>query len=195
MAASAGTAQVTVTQAPEEAASESKINTGDIPSPCPMQIDVSLAANPALKRRAFAEMPKGQTWVSRDMKAYVCHTERIAMLSVRTAKDKKSSVELVLQPTVMSEQWRQDVNLTVSLVGADGHEYCRNREESLTVGKDRNISQVTWVTFASSTKRPEFKCKLSRGQYDSLFSAEKAPVVRIILAPELDDEDEEDDDE
>lgn len=175
--------QVEVTQATEEAG---KIEADDIPSPCPMQIDISLGATP--ERRAFGDLPAGESWVSTEMKHYVCHTERVSMVLMRNVKDKKRTVELLLQPTIKSEQWRQDVGLTVSLVSADGKEFCRAREDDLTVGKDRAISDVTWVTFASSTKRPEFRCKLPRDQYEELFHADEAPTLRIILDPEVEEE-------
>ena len=110
------------------------------------------------------------------------------MIFLRNVKDKRASVELVIQPTVMSEQWRQDIDLTVSLIDASGREFCRSRKDNLTVGKDRAISDVTWVTFASSTKRPEFKCKLTRDQYETVFGAEAPPTLRIILAPEIENE-------
>ena len=175
-------AQVTVTK-PAEAASE------DISRPCPMQIDLPLGANPELKRRGFADLPLGHTWLSTEMRQYVCHTERIAMVALRRVKERRKKVELTIQPTVKSEQWRQDVDLIVSLVAPDGKEYCRFKKSNLTVGKDRAISSVTWVTLASSTKRPLFDCKLSKADYDSLFAGSEAPVLRIILAPQLDTED------
>jgi len=177
-------AQVAVTQATDEAAG--KIQANDIPSPCPMQLDISLG--PTAERRGFSELPPGDAWVSTDMRHYVCHTERVSMVFLRNVKNKKNRVELVIQPTIMSEQWRQDIDLTVSLVDNQGHEFCRARRDNLTVGKDRRISDVTWVTFASHTKRPEFECKLTRSQYESLFSSEGPPTLRIILAPELEDE-------
>lgn len=177
-------AQVAVTQATEEVSS--KIHADDIPSPCPMQLDISLGATP--ERRGFSELRVGEAWVNTEMRHYVCHTERVSMVFLRNVKNKRDGVELVIQPTVMSEQWRQDVDLTVSLIDASGQEFCRTRKDNLTVGKDRAISDVTWVTFASSTKRPEFKCKLTRVQYESVFDAEAPPTLRIILAPEIEDE-------
>lgn len=177
-------AQVAVTKATEE--TSSKIQAGDIPSPCPMQLDISLGATP--ERRAFSDLPPGEYWLNTEMRHYVCHTERVSMVLLRNVKQKRDSVELVIQPTVMSEQWRQDVDLTVSLIDAGGREFCRARKDNLTVGKDRAISDVTWVTFASSTKRPEFKCKLARAQYEELFSTDGPPTLRIILSPEIEDE-------
>jgi hypothetical protein len=111
------------------------------------------------------------------------------MVALRRVKERRKRVELTIQPTVKSEQWRQDVDLTVSLVASDGREYCRFEKNNLTVGKDRAISSVTWGTMASSTKRPIFDCTLSKDDYDSLFTKNEAPVLRIILAPQLDAED------
>jgi hypothetical protein len=138
-------AQVTVSQGTDQAAE--KIQADDIPSPCPMQLDISLGATP--ERRAFSDLPPGEAWVSTDMRHYVCHTERVGLVFLRNIKDTKGRVELAIQTTIMSEQWRQDVDLTVSLVDGEGREFCRSRKENLTVGKDRRISDVTWVTFAS----------------------------------------------
>lgn len=177
-------AQVAVTQATDEATA--KIRADDIPSPCPMQLDISLGPTP--QRRAFSDLPPGEAWVSTDMRHYVCHTERVSMVFLRNVKNKKNRVELVIQTAIMSEQWRQDVDLTVSLVDVEGREFCRARRDNLTVGKDRRISDLTWVTFASHTKRPQFECELTRSQYESLFSSEEPPTLRIILDPETDEE-------
>lgn len=105
---------------------------------------------------------------------------------LRKIKEKRGQVSFVTQLRVMSEQWRQDVDLTVSIVTPDGEVHCLESKDNLTVGKDRAISNVTWVTMASRTKMPEFPCAMASSDFVAMFADGQAPTLRIVLAPELD---------
>lgn len=179
---STAVAQVQVTTAGEDA----RPNAEDIRIDCPLQIDVPL--NASERRSSFLDYKEGQTFLSNEMNNYVCHTERIANAWLRKKKVNRKKVILAIGTTVKSEQWRQDVDLEVSLLGPDGRAACRKLYQDLTVGKDRAISGITWVAMASSTKTPNFDCVLDAAKFAALFAGAEPPKLRLVLSPHLDDD-------
>ncbi|HEV3458193.1 MAG TPA: hypothetical protein VHG32_16630 [Thermoanaerobaculia bacterium] len=175
---SAGTAiaQVTV----------SKAAVTDEQAPCPMQLDVKLGA--LGRRPSLREVQVGHAWFSDEMQKYVCHTERISRLMVLKKSEKRGRLEMSITTTVKSEQWRQDVDLTVSLLDPTGKQLCSNSWKDLTVGKDREISNYTWVTMASRTKTPEMDCTVDATQFAEMFSGDSLPEIRIMLKPKVDED-------
>ena len=122
------------------------------------------------------------------MQKYVCHTERIARLMVLKKSEKRGRLEMSITTTVKSEQWRQDIDLTVSLLDSTGKQLCSNTWKDLTVGKDREISNYTWVTMASRTKTPEMDCTVDATRFAEMFSGDNLPEIRVVLNPKVDEE-------
>jgi hypothetical protein len=173
-------AQVTVSQ-PKE------INgvPADERVPCPMQLDIPLGS---IGAPSLAELPVGRRLVTHAMQKYVCHTERISGVTVAKEDEHHGRVHLSITTTVSSEQWRQDVDLTVALLDSDGKPVCEDAWKDLTVGKDRAIASFTWVTMASSTKTPQMNCRLDSAK---LAGIGPQPTLRIVLSPKLDPDDKE----
>jgi hypothetical protein len=173
-------AQVTVSQ-PKE------INgvPADERVPCPMQLDIPLGS---IGGPSLAELPVGRRLVTHAMQKYVCHTERISGVTVAKEDEHHGRVHLSITTTVSSEQWRQDVDLTVALLDSDGKPVCEDAWKDLTVGKDRAIASFTWVTMASSTKTPQMNCRLDSAK---LAGIGPQPTLRIVLSPKLDPDDKE----
>lgn len=65
---------------------------------------------------------------------------------------------------------------------------CSNTWKDLTVGKDREISNWTWVTMASRTKTPEMECIVDAAQFAAMFSGDNLPEIRIVLKPKVDED-------
>jgi hypothetical protein len=178
----AAAAQVTVSKPTE-------INgvSADEQVPCPMQLDVQLG--PSAKRHSLADVKVGGAWSSDETSKFVCHTERVARVYVSKKKEWGSILYLLVSATIKSEQWRQDVDVTLSLLSPTGKVLCSKSWEDLTVGKDRAISKITWVTMASETKSVEFECKVDGARFAAMFSGEQNPAVRVVLKPKIDPED------
>jgi hypothetical protein len=170
-------AQVTVSQ-PRSVSSDEKV-------PCPMQLDIPLGS---IGTTSLAELPVGRRLVTHAMQKYVCHTERISGVTVAKEDEHHGRVHLSITTTVSSEQWRQDVDLTVALLDSDGKPVCEDAWKDLTVGKDRAIASFTWVTMASSTKTPQMNCRLDSAK---LAGIGPQPTLRIVLSPKLDPDDKE----
>jgi hypothetical protein len=166
--------------------SVSKAAVADEREPCPMQLDVKLGA--LGKRPSLREVQVGHAWLSDEMQKYVCHTERISRLMVLKKREKRGRLEMSITTTVKSEQWRQDIDLTVSLIDPAGKVLCSNTWKDLTVGKDREISNYTWVTMASRTKTPEMECIVDAAQFGAMFSGDNLPEIRIVLKPKVDED-------
>ena len=157
--------------------------------PCPMQLDIPLGRLGA--RPSLAELKVGSGLVSHEMQRYVCHTERVSSVMVSKVDEGHGRVHLSIVTTVRSEQWRQDVDLTVSLLDPDVKPVCSKTWKDLTVGKDRAISNFTWVTMASSTKTPQMDCRLDSAKLTAMFAGEQKPTLRVVLNPKLDPDDKE----
>jgi hypothetical protein len=124
------------------------------------------------------------------MQKYVCHTERIARVMVLKKSEKHGRLEMSIMTTVKSEQWRQDVDLTVTMLDPDGKPICSNTWKDLTVGKDREISNYTWVTMASRTKTEEMECTVDAARFAAMFIGDKLPQIRVVLKPQIDEDEE-----
>jgi len=150
-----------------------------------MQLDIPLGS---IGAPSLAELPVGGRLVTHAMQKYVCHTERISGVTVAKEDEHHGRVHLSITTTVSSEQWRQDVDLTVALLDSDGKPVCEDAWKDLTVGKDRAIASLTWVTMASSTKTPQMNCRLDSAK---LAGVGPKPMLRIVLSPKIDPDDEE----
>jgi hypothetical protein len=186
------TPRVTVSQAP--AAIPPGQTEPDQKVPCPMQLDIPLG-KPTPKGLSLAEVQLKHAWTSSSMRPYVCHEERIAHVTILKRDEKHGRSYFTVSTTVQSEEWRQDVDLTVAILAPNGKQICGEKWTDLTVGKDRSVSNYTWVTMASHTKSPEFDCSIRTDDLATMFTDGKTPTLRLILRPKLDEDDEKKNDE
>ncbi len=148
-----------------------------------MQLDVSLGATAA--RKSVLETDSKKTWIATETDAYTCQTARVHMVQV-TKDDRGATVILRVVPVLMSDQRRQDMDVSVSLI-SDDHEVRKPVIfEGLTVGDDNstpNKMQGTIVGFfGSHTKAPEANFVLSEKEFAALWGPEgRAPSVRIVV--------------
>ncbi len=88
----------------------------------------------------------------------------------------------------MATEWfRQDINLTVALLAADGRELGKRTWESLTIGNDAGSALV----FGSRTKSPALEIEMPEADFLQLFANEQRPMVRVVLDV-VEEEEEED---
>ncbi len=156
----------------------------DVKVDCPMQIDVPMGVEG--KKSAFIDMKVEQGWQRRGMANYVCHTERISQVYAKKTKEKKNKLEFEVNVTAKSEQYRQDVDLTVSVLDLAGKPLCSKIWRSLTIGKDHS-GYVPWVAMASETKTLSLECAVEREKFAAMFSDTATPTIRVIVAPKIED--------
>jgi hypothetical protein len=106
--------------------SVSKPANTDEKMPCPMCLDVKLGA--LAKRPSLGDVQVGHAWFSEEMQKYMCHTERVSRVMVFKKSEKHGRLEMSIMTTVKREQWRQDVDLTVTMLDPDGKPVCSNTD-------------------------------------------------------------------
>lgn len=147
--------------------------------PSPMLADISLGGGPNKKPLSDPSL-NGRTFY--DTKRFVCDKARVPKITVDKHMDKKGAVTLEVTPTISTEWYRQDLNVTLAIL-LDGKEVRRQDWKSMTVGNDNSPANKMglWVAAPASTKRPTAKFEFRPGEFEALFSDERAPVLRMII--------------
>ena len=150
----------------------------------PMQVEVSLGATP--KRKSVQEIENQHAWVATETGTYTCETARVRMIEV-FKEEHRGQVRLKVMPMLATEQRRQDVDITVSLV-SDGKEIATPVVfKNLTIGADNStankLAQLSLYAAAagSTSKAPAAEFELTRGQFAALWGPNRAPSVRVVV--------------
>jgi hypothetical protein len=143
----------------------------------PMVIEVSLGATP--RRKSLQDV---HDWVATETGTYSCQQARVRAIEVRR-EEKRGKVTLRVLPSLVTQQRRQDMDVTVSVV-SDSKEIRTKSWESLTVGDDSlaNRSGTTIGAFmASTSKTPEADFEFTSQEFAALFGPDRAPSIRVVL--------------
>lgn len=144
----------------------------------PMLIEVSLGATP--KRKSLQDV---QAWVATETRAYVCQQARVRAIEVRK-EERRGKVTLHVLSSLVTEQRRQDMDVTVSVV-SDSKEIRTKSWESLTVGDDNSLANRSGTTIgaflASTSKTPQADFEFTSQEFAALFGPERAPSVRVVI--------------
>jgi hypothetical protein len=151
----------------------------------PMQIEVSLGATP--KRKSVQEIQNQHAWVATETGAYTCETARVRMIEV-FKEEHSGKVRLKVMPMLATEQRRQDIDLTVSLVSDDKEIVAPIVFKSLTIGADNSTANKlaatlspVYAAFGSTSKAPVAEFELTREQFAALWGENRAPSVRVVV--------------
>ncbi len=154
----------------------------------PMQIEVSMAATP--KRKSVQDMDAMHAWVATESANYTCQTARVRLIQI-WKEDNRGKVRLRIIPDLMTEQRRQDLDVTVSVV-SDSKEVRRNFAANLTIGDDHSTANklaalTLWAAAAGSTsKSPEVDFEFTKEEFAALWGPDRAPSVRVVLNVKID---------
>jgi hypothetical protein len=144
----------------------------------PMLIEVSLGATP--KRKSLRDV---QTWVATETGNYSCQRARVRVIEVRK-EEKRGKVTLRVLPSLVTQQRRQDMDVTVS-VFSDAKEIRTKSWESLTIGDDNSLANRSGSTIgafmASTSKTPEADFEFTSQEFVALFGPDRAPSVRVVI--------------
>lgn len=197
-APAASLAQIEARQAtPEEVASPGTEADVEVPSPMLLEMSLGPRQDGKVQRKSLHEIPMGQTRTFWDTKKFVSDKARVRRVQVTKRQGKKKMIDLEVSPTLSTEWYRQDVDLTIALV-ADEKEIQRKTWDDLTIGSDDNAANKMgcMVCGASSSKTPKATFSLKQEDFDAMFADGKTPLVRVILAVEKGgDEDEEEEED
>jgi len=145
----------------------------------PMVIEVSLGATP--KRKSVQDV---NSWVATETGKYSCQQARVRAIDVQR-EEKRGKVILRVRPSLVTEQRRQDMDVTVSIV-SDTKEIRKRFWESLTVGDDNSTANKfawNWVgaAMASQSKSPQAEFEFTAQEFAALFGTDRAPSVRVVI--------------
>lgn len=175
LAPSLAGAQVEARQAtPEETAKMEKgpAASSDVEVPNPMLLEIPLTARPG--RRAVWDLEKGQSWVATETRRFVCDRARVPTVLVRRTEHRKGVMKLRIEPSITSEWYRQDIDLTIVLEGGDGTVLGKKFWDDLTLGNSGG-------PYSGHTRSPELEVSLTAEQWAAHFGAGKSPRVKILI--------------
>lgn len=145
----------------------------------PMLADISLGGGEKKK-------PLGDPGVNGrtlyDTKPYVCDKARVPRITVMKRANRKGGFDLEVTPVLMTEWYRQDVNLTLAIL-SEGKLIRRKDWKAMTIGNDNSAANKmgVWAAGASTTKQPVATFAFGPGEFEGLFGEGKAPTLRLIL--------------
>jgi hypothetical protein len=153
----------------------------EVPSPMLLEVKVSPTqfTTPTLAKQ------KTNIWTTRETAKFVCDKAVVRSINVQRTLRRKGQVTLEVIPEVATDWFRQDIDLTVSLLAADGRELGKRTWESLTIGNDAGAALV----FGSRTKSPTLEIEMSESDFMQLFADGQRPMVRVVLDVVEDEED------
>jgi hypothetical protein len=124
--------------------------------------------------------------VATETGTYSCQQARVRAIEVRK-EEKRAKVMLRVLPSLVTEQRRKDMDVTVSVV-SDSKEIRTKSWESLTVGADDSTANklgffTVAAAMASTSKTPEADFEFTTQEFAALFGPDRAPSVRPTAAP------------
>lgn len=155
----------------------------EVPSPMLLEVKVSPRQ---FTIPAYAKQ-NPNIWTTRETAKFVCDRAVVRSVRLKHTLRRKGQALIEVIPEVATEWFRQDIDLTVALLAADGRELGKRTWESLTIGNDAGSALV----FGSRTKSPALEIEMSEADFPQLFAGDQRPVVRVVL--DVVEEEEEDD--
>lgn len=153
--------------------------------PNPMLLEVKLGAGGFGPRIPALDASSGKYWFTTSTAKFVCDRARVQRVAVRRLSNSKKKIELEVSPTITSEWYRQDIDLTMTLEAASGEVLARRAWDDLTIGNGGG-------PYSGRTKSPELKLTLTPERFAQLFESAEPPILRMTveIQGEAGDEDE-----
>jgi hypothetical protein len=117
------------------------------------------------------------SWFTSQSARYVCDQAQVKSVRLEREEAKRGKVKVTLSASLSSGWPRQDVDLTLALLRADGSEVMKRTWDDLTIGNGNS-----WVPMASETKRPSVESEMSAEDFAALFADGKVPSIRVLVA-------------
>lgn len=155
----------------------------EVPSPMLLEVKVS-----PLQFTTPADAKQNPNiWTTRETAKFVCDRAVVRSVRLKHTLRRKGQALIEVIPEVATEWFRQDIDLTVALLAADGRELGKRTWESLTIGNDAGSALV----FGSRTKSPALEIEMAEADFLQLFANDQRPMVRVVLDV-VEEEEEED---
>ena len=154
---------------------EEELIPGEKPSltevPSPMVLEVGLE-----KARLYSR-PLDSVWTTRETAKFVCDKATVTQVQIAKKRGRKGQVLLEIAPMLRTDWMRQDIDLTVAVLAADGTEVGKRVWDDLTIGSDK----YSMFVFGSQSKSPKLEVKLSESDLAALYADGASPGLKIII--------------
>jgi len=149
----------------------------------PMLLDIPLVDGSGASIFHFGD--DVTTFETRGTAQYVCDKARIpaARVVVGKAAPDSESVPVVVTLPLVSGWFRQSVDVTMSLVDADGSEFGHKTESDLTIGHAKSAASMmlTYNWFAGNEKTVRLVQMLSGERFAQLAKDGRPAKLRVLL--------------
>lgn len=142
--------------------------------PNPMLLEVKLGAGGFGPRIPALDASSGKYWFTTSTSKFVCDRARVQRVAVRRLSNSKKKVELEVSPSITSEWYRQDIDLTMTVETASGEVIARRVWDDLTIGNGGG-------PYSGGTKSPELKFTLTPDRFAELFEGAEPPILRMTV--------------
>jgi hypothetical protein len=160
---------------------------GDVPMKSPVLLEIPLKSKSGLPAPLWMQQSKSQLWATQEASRYVFDRARVTQVMMRHKKPGKAVVAVDVSVQIKSEWFRQDLDVTLTLLGLDGKVLGRRFWDDETVGNDSGL------TFGGRTKTLHLEAKVQRAEWDLWMAGVGAPTLRILAEVQGEPSDEEDD--
>ena len=150
----------------------------------PLLLELPLRSDAGLPVSVWIEKMKAPKWTSSQTRRFVVDKARVSLLTFEHRKPKKGFVAVDLGAWFTSEWYRQDLDITMSLVALDGKDLARKSWKEVTVGNG------SAAPFAGRSVDLHLETRIPLAEWDRWASGEGAPLVRILVAVKGDEKEE-----
>jgi len=172
---SSAQAQVEAKQAsPEEVAALEKGAgaLGDIQVKNPMLLEIPLG--PIGGRKGPAELERGQYWFTTETSRFVCDRARLIRISAERLRNQKGYAVFRFELMLLSGWYRQDIDLTATVVDQEGRVRARLHKDDLSIGNGGG-------PYSAGTKKPQFELAVPEAEVSRLFDPSNPAKLRVIV--------------
>lgn len=141
----------------------------------PMLLEFPLRSVDGLPVSVWMTKSKANIWTSREVRRFVCDRARVERVMFEHGKPKKGFVPITLSARISSEWFRQDIDVTISLIGLDGKEVAKKIWDDETFGNDTGLS------FGGRSKTLEVEAKVPVAEWERWAAAEGFPKIKLLL--------------
>lgn len=141
----------------------------------PMLLEVPLRSVSGIPAPAWMAKMKAPIWSSSESRKFVCDRARVERVMFKHGKPKKDFVAVTLTARIASEWFRQDIDVTLTLIDLDGKEVAKRIWDDETFGNDSGL------TFGGHSKFLKLDAKVPRAEWDRWMAEEGSPTIKILL--------------
>jgi hypothetical protein len=185
LASPSGAQVQATTPTPEEAAkiAHGRAAEADVPMKSPMLLEIPIQ-NRVGKNALSIVTPGTIGWNTSEPRKFVCDRARVGRVYLSRGKGKKK-IPLEFSASLESEWFRQDVDVTMTLLDPDGNQLAKKFWDDETLGNNAG-----WA-FAGHTKLLKLSVDIPAAQFETLATSEKPLTLKILVEVQGESEHEE----